>query len=188
MINPLDELATYLDKLQQPLQHITLENYLLALYKQLRDNQALYLTTQPTLSIIAAVLEASIHSDPAPFDESWLKITDPPEDTRASHQLTPRTAQDQQYTSHHTKAQGLNFTLAVLKFQIAELHKMQGKQLADPQRYFGIDSETGHRWYNFTPFANLTAGLACKLDHDEHVAPLDWSFLGHLLEDGRIYE
>jgi hypothetical protein len=28
---------------------------------------------------------------------------------------------------------------------------MKGKQLEDEWKYYGIDSETGNRWYNFDP-------------------------------------
>lgn len=187
-MNQLDQLATYLDKLQHPLQQITLENYLLALYKNLLDNKPYYLTTQPTLSILAHILETSLTSEPALFDKEWLKIITPPEDNRMSHKLTHPTIKDQLDKSPRSTLQGLDFTLAVLEFQIAELHKMQGKQLIDPYRYFGIDSETGHRWYNFDPFANLTCGLARMIAHEQDITSLDWSFLGNLLEDGRIYE
>jgi hypothetical protein len=30
-----------------------------------------------------------------------------------------------------------------------ERHKMNGKQLNEEMRYFGVDSETGNRWFNF---------------------------------------
>ncbi len=38
---------------------------------------------------------------------------------------------------------GIDYTVAVLQFQIAELHKIKGKQLVDEGRFFGIDSEIG---------------------------------------------
>lgn len=56
------------------------------------------------------------------------------------------------------------YSRAVLLFQIAELHSMRGKQLNDEQRYFGITSDSGHRWYNFDPFSLLECGAACLLD------------------------
>jgi len=83
---------------------------------------------------------------------------------------------------------GMEFTMGVLKFQIAELHRMRGKQLEDKYRYLGIDSDIGCRWYNFDPFSNLGCGIACMVDNEDEVTELDWSFIGNLLEDGRIYE
>lgn len=65
---------------------------------------------------------------------------------------------------------------------------MRGKLLENKYSYFGIDSETGHRWYNFDPYMNLECGLRCMDDNDDNLEKLDWVFIGNLLEDGRIYE
>lgn len=68
---------------------------------------------------------------------------------------------------------------------------MKGKQLEDPYRYDGIDSETGHRWYNFDPGTNLECGARCCVDAGDNKSVLDdisWNFLGDLLEMGRVYE
>jgi hypothetical protein len=86
-----------------------------------------------------------------------------------------------------------DYTIAVIKFQIAELHKMQGKQLEDEWRHFGIDSETGNRWYNFEPDSILECGMRCYLDHGDDESndeefEVSWLTLGDLLEMGRIYE
>jgi hypothetical protein len=86
---------------------------------------------------------------------------------------------------------GIYYTIAVLQFQIAELHKMKGKQLNDEGRSFGIDSETGNRWYNFDPYSILECGMRCYLDYcedDEQEFEVSWQTLGDLLEMGRIYE
>ena len=58
-------------------------------------------------------------------------------------------------------------------------------------RYFGIDSETGNRWYNFDPMTNLECGARCILDNEDDEDKefiVSWQTLGELLEMGRIYE
>jgi hypothetical protein len=87
----------------------------------------------------------------------------------------------------------IDFTIAVLEFQIAELHRMRGKQLESKQKYGGIDSETGHRWYNFDPHANLSCGASGLGDlefeeNDDDVFNYTWGLIGELLETGRVYE
>jgi hypothetical protein len=45
--------------------------------------------------------------------------------------------------------------------QIVDLHEMnESGQLADPQRYFGINSPRGQRWYNFDPSTFLECAVA----------------------------
>jgi len=65
---------------------------------------------------------------------------------------------------------------------------MKGKQLENKYRYFGIQSETGNYWYNFDPFGNLECGARCMEDNETNFDDLNWSFIGELLENGRIYE
>ena len=68
---------------------------------------------------------------------------------------------------------------------------MKHKQLYDKMRYFGIKSETGHRWCNFDPMTNLECGARCILDSEddnENDFVVSWQTLGELLEMGRIYE
>lgn len=143
---------------------ITLENYLLRLYGNILDNK----DEQLTIDFILNLLRQSFTSVPVEFNKQWLNSIEPPDDTTT---LSP-----------------INYTLEVLKFQIAELHKMKGKQLEDEYRHYGIDSETDHRWYNFSPFMNLECGARCMVDNKIEIKNVDWSFIGNLLEMGRIYE
>ena len=66
---------------------------------------------------------------------------------------------------------------------------MQNKQLENELRYFGVDSETENRWYNFDPFTNLECGAAWLLSgREDQKMNVNWKTLGILLETGRIYE
>ncbi|WP_428070349.1 hypothetical protein [Chryseobacterium gambrini] len=68
---------------------------------------------------------------------------------------------------------------------------MKGKQLEDEWKYYGIDSETGNRWYNFDPSSILDCGMRCFMDgnkNGDQEFKVSWRTLGDLLEMGRIYE
>lgn len=160
-----------------------LEAYLLALY-QLLPKQDGTCTAEQILQLLSQAFTASFSiyqgqwaHIAVPNDEIiWLKFTNP---DVTSNLEKPVLAND------------LAFTQQVLQFQIHELHSMRGKQLEDKYRFFGIDSDAGHRWYNFTPQDNISCGLAGVLDNladDDSPISFTWGFIGLLFEMGRIYE
>ena len=166
-----------------------LEEYLLALYALVEKHQEREMTDE----LFIELFSQAFTSEPAIFKEDWLLYENPPHNNGLLRKFTNPAIKDSlpQPNTAQPNIAGVNFTLEVLRFQISELHKMQGKQLKEESRYFGIDSETGHRWYNFDPFTNLECGVSCMIDNsedeDENVE-INWATLGELLEDGRIYE
>jgi hypothetical protein len=147
---------------------IDLEEYLLAVYKNVLN----YKDSKATVELILKILQDSFTTESYSFDNTWLKIVKPPESNNKELFIS----------------NGIAYTLEVLKFQIAELHKMRGKQLDDKYRYFGVQSEAGNSWYNFDPIGNLECGARCLCDGNSSIEIIDWSFIGILLEMGRIYE
>ncbi|MDR2918046.1 MAG: hypothetical protein LBV72_01605 [Tannerella sp.] len=164
-----------------------LEEYLLALYALVEKHKEREITAE----LLMRLLSEAFTAPPAPFREEWLAYDKVPHDNGIIRKFTNPDLKDDFDRTFYTHSEGVEFTLEVLKFQIAELHKMRGKQLIDKYRYFGIDSETGHRWYNFDPFTNLECGVRClddNSDSDDEEIEIGWHTLGVLLEDGRIYE
>jgi len=161
-----------------------LETYLLAVMKNVIQEKNQTMTYELTLEI----LKNSFTSEPITFQKEWLKIDKTPDSNRMNKKFTNPQISASFDKTNHSNYLGFDFTLAVLKFQIAELHKMRGKQLENKFKYFGLRSETGHYWYNFDPFGNLECGVNCMIDNQENPTELDWSFIGELLENGRIYE
>lgn len=86
----------------------------------------------------------------------------------------------------------LKYLEQVLLFQIAELKRMENKELKSELLLFGVTSETGHSWYNFSPFDNLERGIEGFISNIpfSRVDPINitWKTLGIILEIGRIYE
>lgn len=183
-----DKFIREIDQLSDSFEDRDLETYLLAIYKNLKDNESIYLKEDVTLDLILCILKESFTSEPYSFDETWLAITESPDPNRLSRVFTTPALKDQFDKTNLATTYGMDFTMEVLRFQISELYKMRGKQLEDENRYFGVDSETGNRWYNFDPFMNLECGARCMEDNEDEIDKLDWSFIGNLLEDGRIYE
>ena len=160
-----------------------LEEYLSSLLMLVEREKSQTLTPE----LLLKVLQDAFTFEPAEFNSDWLRITDAPDSNIMSKKFT-----NPEFSSGVVPNEsGLDYTIAVLHFQISELHKMRDKQLLDEYRYFGIDSETGNRWYNFDPLTNLECGAACMLDNTEDEdasVELTWQTLGELLEMGRIYE
>lgn len=163
-----------------------LETYLLsllALVEQEKDSNI-------TAELLLKLLQDAFISEPTAFKEEWLSITAAPDENMMSKKFTHPELSAAIDKSIISDKSGIDYSIAVLQFQIAELHKMRGKQLEDKTRYFGIDSETGNRWYNFDPMTNLECGARCIIDSsdDEKELVVSWQTLGELLEMGRIYE
>ena len=147
-----------------------LEEYLLALYGLVLE----YRERETSLESFMLILSKAFISQSVAFDAAWSSITEAPDEKRFK-----------------SKTSEFEFLIAVLKFQIADLHKMQGNKLENELRYFGIDSETGNRWYNFDPFTNLECGVSCFMNgfKDTNIEiTVTWRTLGEILENGRIYE
>ena len=164
-----------------------LEDYLLALYSLVEVHK----TETINAGVLIDFLSKAFSSDPVVFQDEWLSHDTAPHESGITRKFTNPEIKNDFDRDFRTNIQGVEFTSEVLRFQIAELHKMRGKQLEDQYRYFGIRSETGNEWYNFDPFSLLECGMRCEIDNSEsedEEMPVTWQTLGILLEDGRIYE
>lgn len=168
-------------------QNRDLETYLLALLKLVEEER----TQNLTADLLLKLIQDAFTVEPKEFNEEWLSIEAAPDENIMSKKFTNpeiSLAIDKTVVSDRS---GIDYSIAVLHFQISELHKMRGDQLEDEMRFLGIDSETGNRWYNFDPMANLECGARGILDNeedDEKDFKVSWQTLGELLEMGRIYE
>ncbi len=171
-------------KLEDSCKNRDFEEYLLALYKIIEKNKS----SKLTYDLVLKMLKEAFTAIPAEFNNKWLNCIAAPDENRISKKFTNPDISDAIDKSNTSNLSPYNFTIEVLKFQIAELHKMRDKQLEDEYRYLGIKSETGKYWYNFDPLGSLECGARCMEDNDTEFNSLDWSFIGELLENGRIYE
>lgn len=143
---------------------------------------------EPTPDEIVALLTAAGSDEPAEFEEAW----------RSRPRLWDETP----------PPSGLARFESLLIGQIVDLDRMRASgQLADDQRYFGLDAPGGGRWYNFDPRSYLECGVAGSVggtdddderelvtppelvsDDDESRVSFGWSGLCDLLHSGQIYE
>lgn len=135
-----------------------------------------------------ALFAAAATAEPIAFDDAWLARL-------PAWQIEP-------------PPQGLARFEAILIQQIADLRRMRdGGQLADDNRYFGIDAPGGGRWYNFDPASYLECGASGTIggwadddditlvtppetvdDDDTTRRSLGWDGLCDLLVCGQCYE
>jgi hypothetical protein len=146
----------------------SLEEYLRAVHRVATTHQE----EPPTWRLLAHVLADALSTAPSPFDPAWLEYTAPPavvEDPEAA-------IADPFAALQH-----------MLRYQIADLHRMaEIGTTNDPSRYWGIDSPTGHRWYNFDPQSFLECASAWG-DGDRSTE-CSWADLAIFLWLGQIYE
>lgn len=183
-----------IQKLEHDMQEATpdLEVYLRSLLGLVQK----YQNQPPSLDLFYNLIDESFKAQPIEFDEQWLKISDPPIE---DYELMPSEAGEEDEVGvelvRRDPAGGkedFDFLVRVLTFQIAELKRMQGNQLESKYRYFGVESEKGHYWYNFEPFDNIGSGIRGYIDTIKEgvrsEGKISWKSLADILELGRIYE
>lgn len=113
----------------------SLEQYLSALVRL-----ALQYSSQETLSLseFYGLIRDAFDAEPLPFDETWRN----PDDVVADNASFARWR-------------------STVIGQIVDLHEMSETGiLAEEQRYFGVNSPRGSRWYNFDPVGYLECAMA----------------------------
>jgi hypothetical protein len=144
----------------------SLEEYLRALWNLLQQAQ----THQVTYALLAQLLDEAFLAKSLPFDETWLQYSAPPT------------------LDEDDNARAFSVLQHMICYQIADLHRMAQTGLLESEwRYFGMDSPTGHRWYNFDPSSYLKCA-AQTLREDGISLDAGWIDLTLLLWLGQIYE
>lgn len=143
---------------------------------------------EPTPDEVVAMLAAAGSDEPAEFEDAWRS--------------RPR------MWDEAPRPDGLARFESIVIGQIVDLDRMRASgQLADDNRYFGLDAPGGGRWYNFDPASFLECGVAGSVggtaddDELELVTPpalvtddeqgrtsFGWSGFCDLLLAGQSYE
>lgn len=146
----------------------SLEAYLSALWTLVQPHQH----TEPSFTLFAELLKAACFQAPPPFDPDWLRYTEYPSPSLTGDHVGDYFAELQQ----------------TLLFHIADLHRMaEAGTLDAPGRWFGIDSPTGHRWYNFE-VADFLEAASAPIDPDVTYTTHTWEELADTIVTGGIYE
>jgi hypothetical protein len=161
-----------------------LKPFLLTLYRILPE----YKDQTASFELFLEIIVRGLLEEPIPIKNDWLAIKQAPSGNRLVRKFTNPDIFDSGANVSDLDDRGIEFTFDVLKFQASEVTRMNGNQLENPMRFFGVISDTGHDWYNFTAHGVLECGTRCMIDNQESTENLSWSFIGSLLEDGRVYE
>ena len=142
----------------------SLEEYLRTLWALIQQHES----NTVSFTLIAKLLADAFRLQPLPFEESWLEYSAPPDEG----------------------LDDFEYLRGMVLYQIADLHLMaQAGTINNPHRYFGIDSPTGHRWYNFVPVDYLECAKSCSDDWEDAMSTeCSWRYLALLLWVGQIYE
>ena len=136
------------------------------------------LSSRPAFSIdeMLGLLQTATTIEPATFDEEWLLRDPPPYED----------AQDFQGWSDELIA------------QIVDLREMSEAGIMDnEERYFGIDSSRGRRWYNFDTATYLECAAAGSISGWDGYNPgnvvvethqVGWTEFESFISCGRVYE
>ncbi|MDI9638059.1 hypothetical protein QQ054_27935 [Oscillatoria amoena NRMC-F 0135] len=81
----------------------------------------------------------------------------------------------------------------ILKVQIVDLVQLEASgSILLPESYFGLQSLSGRRWYNFDIGSYLERGTAflenIEIYDEEYAQSSGWSMVGEILERGRAVE
>ena len=144
----------------------SLEEYLRALWSLVQQAQ----TKPVTYALLGQLLQNAFLTEPLPFYEVWFKYEAPPD----------------LHEDEHSKS--FSILQQMICYQIADLHHMaQAGLLENKWRFYGIDSPTGHRWFNFEPASYLKCALQ-SIREDGTSTDAGWLDLAILLWLGQIYE
>ncbi len=113
-----------------------LEQYLRALWQLGARHRA---AEALSLGQLAELLESAFSEGAPAFDPAWRTVADP----------------------YQTRRAGFEGWQDTILWQIVDLRDMdEAGMLRDKQRYFGINTPRGNRWYNFDPMTYLECAAA----------------------------
>ena len=170
----------------------SLEEYLRSLWKLIGQYKDQSVTYPLFVSLIAEAFE----TEPIPFDDLWLVYDKELHWDYNQGVYIIRVIADDAWKISESNVDPFRIFEHTILCQIADLYRMRGRQLKDPYRYYGINSPTGNRWYNFDVFTYWECATRGMEDHlrfkDSLIAhrftPCTWATLALLLELGKEYE
>ena len=179
---------------QEPTYTHSLEEYLISFWEVTTQYKAEPVSYPFIISIIKEVFATK----PMPFNTQWLLYENElfwEWDDEQGFYFT-KIPCNERWEISETNVDPYYILEHTLLLQIADLHLMRDRQLKDPYRYYGVDSPTGHRWYNFDVFTYWECATRGMDDHMRSSGSLirhrfntcTWATLALLLELGSTYE
>ncbi len=148
------------------------EEYLRRLLVQIDRNKHKNLNSD----LLLEIFEAALMTTPCPFESSWNKIKEPEFYDDNDIQIM--------------KIDPLKYVTDTIQFFVADLRRMEAKELKNPYRYYGVTSSSGARWYNFTmcSFVEANKGYNNGVAYEMDTKNLSWDFIAVFFIIGKAYE
>lgn len=161
----------------------SLDEYLRSVWASIQRHR----NETPSYGLFAQIIRESFLARPAVFEDEWMMYKAPPSDLHSRAVSSARSSsKDGQADFECLKSEVL--------FLIAELKRMK-PLWKDESRYFGVQSTTGHTWYNWDPSGYLECATAGLISHSKgglltqhDTSDCNWALFAFILELGRIYE
>jgi len=146
-------------------------NFLLSLHPLIIKNK----DKKTDFNFISQLIFKSFTTKPIEFNLEWKK------------RISPTINKLMTFDENNIQLE-INLLLETIEFQAAELKSMEGKQLENPNRFFGVESDQNNTWYNFEIIEIFSCGMRGLNDNDSKTYNFSWINLAQILEMGRIYE
>lgn len=148
--------------------------------------------------LFVSMIADTFSTEPMPFNTQWLLYEKDLYWDWNDEQgfYFTKVYRDEHWEINETNIDPFHILEHTLLYQIADLYRMSDHQLKDPYRYYGIDSPTGHTWYNFDVFTYWECATRGMEDHLRSNRSLikhrfntcTWATFALLLELGSDYE
>ncbi len=146
--------------------------------------------------LFAKVTQEAFDAEPGEFDDRWLTYKKELAWDYRDGKYVIQEYKNGDWVITQFDVDDFEILTHTILCQIADLHRMRDKQLTDPNRWFGIDSPTGNRWYNFDVFGYWECATRGVLDHlrssesfiRHRLLHCTWALFAAFLELGQSYE
>jgi hypothetical protein len=150
------------------------EVYLRKLLGQLVQCQGL----QPSPELFIDIFESSLNAEPVEIEGNWYELKEPKLFSNLGE--IERLGIDE-----------FEYTINTIRFFVADLKRMEDKELKNPYKGYGVTSSSGARWYNFTMCGFVQASfqdLHERNDREMIDSELSWYYIASILIFGKMYE
>ena len=159
----------------EDIKNIKLEDYLRALWGAILKVK----DTSPTWELFIQLFRDAYLIQPVDFDEAWLQIQQSADSIEIDKEIVIK---------------DFEYLRGTILYQIADLRRMRDAgyfQRDASELYFGLESPTGARWYNWDSRSFVNRAIEGFYGSSNPYRELDdatWRELAYLLYIGQLYE
>lgn len=142
--------------------------------------------------IVLQMLKEAYVQEPAAIESNWLNLTAMPNWNHKDEKYVIEAFVDRKLVIVEDNVADFEVFRRAIQFQIADLNRFAPSVFSDPYGYFGVDSPTGNRWFNFhvDTYLNCAASFLSSGRDAGTVLfnEIDWVDVSWILKAGMSYE